>query len=420
MDAVSYENKILQMKKMLGKKTETKQEKPVFQKPDQPTYVEDWQNAGLSLVENDFGVLFKRVVTYPLDYKHGHYELRELFDAISLWEESGKEHPYAVTFDDTLVFFDTETTGLKGVGTHIFLLGFLETDEEQFTLTQYILADPSNEAAFLFECKLWQRAVTIVSYNGKSFDWPQLETRWTLNQAHIPKLRSQKQIDLLHSTKRLWKNDLEKMKLTTIEQEKLGFYRQGDIPGFLAPVIYLDAVKSGQPDSLLKVLHHNEWDLLSLITLYIHSTKLLFNKQLQDSATTYTNIGKWFNDLKLKDTGMEVLSTVTQKFDAVETGLAHYYLAIEQKRASQYDQAVKSFSNALPTIDIPYKIKAYEQLAIIAEHYLKDYEEAITYTQSGIILIDEHEKWSASQKNKQTSTWEKRLDRLTNKVLKNK
>ena len=420
MDAVSYENKILQMKKMLGKKTETKQEKPVFQKPDQPTYVEDWQNAGLSLVENDFGVLFKRVVTYPLDYKHGHYELRELFDAISLWEESGKEHPYAVTFDDTLVFFDTETTGLKGVGTHIFLLGFLETDEDQFTLTQYILADPSNEAAFLFECKLWQRAVTIVSYNGKSFDWPQLETRWTLNQAHIPKLRSQKQIDLLHSTKRLWKNDLEKMKLTTIEQEKLGFYRQGDIPGFLAPVIYLDAVKSGQPDSLLKVLHHNEWDLLSLITLYIHSTKLLFNKQLQDSATTYTNIGKWFNDLKLKDTGMEVLSTVTQKFDAVETGLAHYYLAIEQKRASQYDQAVKSFSNALPTIDIPYKIKAYEQLAIIAEHYLKDYEEAITYTQSGIILIDEHEKWSASQKNKQTSTWEKRLDRLTNKVLKNK
>ena len=418
MDAVSYENKILQMKKMLGKKTETKQEKPIFQKPDQPTYVEDWQNAGLTLIENDFGVLFKRVVTYPLDYKHGHYELRELFDTISLWEESGKEHPYAVTFDDTLVFFDTETTGLKGVGTHIFLLGFLETNEEQFTLTQYILADPSNEAAFLFECKLWQRAVTIVSYNGKSFDWPQLETRWTLNQAHIPKLRSQKQIDLLHSTKRLWKNDLEKMKLTTIEQEKLGFYRQGDIPGFLAPVIYLDAVKSGQPDALLKVLHHNEWDLLSLITLYIHSTKLLFNKQIQDSATTYTNIGKWFNDLKLNDTGMDVLSTVTENFDAFETGLAHYYLAIEQKRAAKFNQAVQSFLNALPTIDIPYKIKAYEQLAIIAEHHLKDYEEAITYTKSGINLIDKHEKWSTSQKNKQTSTWEKRLNRLANKIIK--
>ena len=420
MGAVSYEHKILQMKKMLGKKTETKQEKPVFQKPDQPAYIEDWQRAGLTVVENDFGVLFKRVVTYPLHYKHGQYELRELFDAISLWEQSGKEHPYAVTFDDTLVFFDTETTGLKGVGTHIFLLGFLEIDEEQFTLTQYVLADPSNEAALLFESKLWQRAVTIVSYNGKSFDWPQLETRWTLNQAHIPRLRAQKHIDLLHSTKRLWKNDLEKMKLTTIEQEKLGFHRQGDIPGFLAPVIYLDAVKSGQPGALLKVLHHNEWDLLSLVTLYIHSTRLLFNNQMQDSATTYTNIGKWFNDLKIKDTGMDVLSAVTENFNVAETGLAHYYLASEQKRIAQFEQAATSFLQALPTIEVPYKIKAYEQLAIIAEHHLKDYEKAITYTQSGIALIEEHEKWSAVQKNKQTATWKKRLNRLTMKMIKNK
>ena len=417
---MSYENKILQMKKMLGKRTESKQEKPVFQKPERPTYVESWQHAGLTLVENDFGVLFKRVITYPLHYKHGLYELRELFNAISLWEESGKDHPYAVTFDDTLVFFDTETTGLKGVGTHIFLLGFLETDEEQFTLTQYVLADPSNEAALLFESKLWQRNVTVVSYNGKSFDWPQLETRWTLNKEYIPKLRSQKQIDLLHSTKRLWKNDLEQMKLTTIEQEKLAFSRQGDIPGFLAPVIYLDAVKSGQPDALLKVLQHNEWDLLSLVTLYIHSTQLLFKEQIQDSATTYTNIGKWFNDLKLKDVGREVLTTVTENFDVHETGLAHYYLAFAQKRDAQFEQATQSFLKALPMIDVPYKIKAYEQLAIIAEHHLKDYEKAMTYTQSGVVLIKKHEKWSAAQKSKRTLLWDKRLNRLTIKITKNK
>jgi len=141
---------------------------------------------------------------------------------------------------------------------------------------------------------------------------------------------------------------------------------------------------------------------------------------MQDSATTYTNIGKWFNDLKLKDTGMDVLSAVTENFDIAETGLAHYYLAFEQKRDAQFEQAAKSFLNAIRTIDIPYKIKAYEQLAIIAEHHLKDYEEAITYTQSGIVLIEEHEKWSASQKNKQTSIWEKRLHRLTIKVMKNK
>lgn len=414
---MSYENKILQMKKMLGKKTETKQEKPAFIKPDVPNYIGTWQQAGLTLVENDFGVLFKRVVTYPLTYRHGHYELQELFDAIGLWEQS-EEHPYAVTSDETLVFFDTETTGLKGVGTHIFLLGFLETDGEEFTLTQYVLADPSNEAALLFESKLWQRTATIVSYNGKSFDWPQLETRWTLNQAYIPKLRQQKQIDLLHSTKRLWKNDLEKMKLTTIEQEKLGFQRVGDIPGFLAPIIYLDAVKSGQADALMKVLHHNEWDLLSLVTLYIHSTQLLFQKEISDSAVTYTNIGKWYNDLKQKNTGINVLTTVTKHFGITDTGLAHFYLAMEQKRACQYEQAAKSLIKALPAIDIPFQIRAYEQLAIIAEHHLRDYEEAKVYTQTGLQLISSHEKWSSLQKEKQFSKWEKRLHRITNKLNK--
>jgi uncharacterized protein len=412
---MSYENKILQMKKMLGKKTETKQERPAFIKPDQPGYIRTWQQAGLTLVENDFGVLFKRVVTYPLTYRHGHYELQQLFDAIRLWEQT-EEHPYAVTSNEALVFFDTETTGLKGVGTHIFLLGFLETDGEEFTLTQYVLADPSNEAALLFESKLWQRTATIVSYNGKSFDWPQLETRWTLNQSYIPKLRQQKQIDLLHSTKRLWKNDLEKMKLTTIEQEKLGFRRVGDIPGFLAPIIYLDAVKSGQADALIKVLHHNEWDLLSLITLYIHSTQLLFQKGINDSAVTYTNIGKWYNDLKQKNTGIEVLTTVTEHFDVTDTGLAHYYLAMEQKRASQYKEAAKSFINAIPVIDIPYQIKAYEQLAIIAEHHLRDYEKAEVYTRAGLQLISSHEKWSPLQKEKKFSAWEKRLQRVTNKL----
>lgn len=414
---MNYENKILQMKKMLGKKTETKQEKPAFIKPDVPNYIGTWQQAGLTLVENDFGVLFKRVVTYPLTYRHGHYELQELFDAIGLWEQS-EEHPYAVTSDETLVFFDTETTGLKGVGTHIFLLGFLETDGEEFTLTQYVLADPSNEAALLFESKLWQRTATIVSYNGKSFDWPQLETRWTLNQAYIPKLRQQKQIDLLHSTKRLWKNDLEKMKLITIEQEKLGFQRVGDIPGFLAPIIYLDAVKSGQADALMKVLHHNEWDLLSLVTLYIHSTQLLFQKEISDSAVTYTNIGKWYNDLKQKNTGINVLTTVTEHFGITDTGLAHFYLAMEQKRACQYEQAAKSLIKALPAIDIPFQIRAYEQLAIIAEHHLRDYEEAKVYTQTGLQLISSHEKWSSLQKEKQFSKWEKRLHRITNKLNK--
>ena len=403
------------MKKMLGKKTEHKQEKPKFIKPDPPSYSDEWQQAGLERIENEFGMLFKREVRYPFHYEHGNYKLGELFHALGRWKTEADDHPFAITEQETIVFFDTETTGLKGAGTHIFLLGFLQADEEGFTLTQYVLADPSNEAALLFESKLWQKNVTIVSYNGKSFDWPQLQVRWTLNQQHLPPLKTQRQIDLLHSSKRLWKDDLSRMKLTQVEQEKLGFHRIGDIPGHLAPIIYFDAVKSGNAETLMKVLVHNEWDLLSLITLYIHSTNLLFDAISTESATTYTNIGKWFGDLKKRQTSAEILQAVTTHFESQQTGYAHFYLAFELKRAGEIDLAIESFRSSLPSITGKKQLQAYEQLAILYEHQVKDYEQALIYSKKGQELLGNIMFQKQSQLFNQQKSWQKRLVRLANK-----
>lgn len=416
---MSYENKMLQLKQKLSKKKEQTKNKPSFQRPDKPFYIKEWESEGLTLVENDFGVLFKRVVTYPLDFQHGSYQLGVLYDAIEKWQQTAVQHPYAMDFEESIVFFDTETTGLKGVGTNIFLIGLLDALDDEFVLTQYVLADPANEAAFLFESKFWQTSKTVVTYNGKSFDWPQLETRWTLNQQILPKLRSQKQIDLLHSSKRIWKNNLEKMKLTTVEEEKLGFKRQGDIPGFLAPIIYSDAIKSGNANALMKVLQHNEWDLLSLVTLYIHSTNLLLDRELYETATTYTNIGKWFNDLKDSNQSEQVLTTVTKKYDRENTGLAHYYLALQQKRNGLYIEAVNSFEKALLFIENREKLKAIEQLAIVYEHQLKDYEKAIQYTNEGLKIINHNLFLKKEQTVKLKANWLKRLQRIELKLVKN-
>ncbi|OCX61900.1 exonuclease [Lysinibacillus sp. AR18-8] len=414
---MSYENKILQMKKMLGKKpmSAKKVEELAFQKPARPSYTEQWKQAGLTVVENDFGIVFKRQVSYPFSYQHGHYQLQSFFEALKKWQDAEFDHPYALDMEESVLFFDTETTGLKGVGTHIFLLGFLEVAEESFILTQYIMADPAHEAAFLFESKLWQKSATVITYNGKSFDWPQLETRWTLHQKTLPKLRSQRQIDLLHSSKRLWKNDMERLKLKSVEEEKLGFWRKGDIPGHLAPIIYLDAVKSGIPDALIKVLHHNEWDLLSLITLYSHSTYLLFEQDHEESAKTFTNIGKWYGDLRESTQSVRILEKVTSKFDALEAGNAQYYLALQHKKNKRYSEAIDSFVASLHFVEARTKLHALEQLAILYEHQMKDYEQALYYTQEGIRLIRNNGQWRAEQKQKWEISWEKRLHRLGNK-----
>ncbi len=111
----------------------------------------------MTRIDNDYGIVFKRQVHYPFTYQHGHYQLQSFFDALVKWQSAEFEHPYALEMDEKVLFFDTETTGLKGVGTQIFLLGFLEVTDEDFVLTQYVLADPGHEVALLFESKLWQK-----------------------------------------------------------------------------------------------------------------------------------------------------------------------------------------------------------------------------------------------------------------------
>lgn len=400
---------------MLGGKKEKVEQKPIFQKPPKPNHLTNWTDCGLTEVENDFGVVLKREIEYPLNFKHGDYELGALYDAIEKWEKSSLNHPFSLNFDEDILFFDTETTGLKGVGTQIFLLGLLEENNNGFLLTQYVLADPSNEAALLFESKFWKHSKTIVTYNGKSFDWPQLESRWTIHQRSLPKLKAHRQVDLLHSSKRIWKKNLEKMKLTTVEEEKLGFKREGDIPGFLAPIIYADALKNGKADTLMKVLYHNEWDLLSLITLYIHSTNLLFDTSIGEAATTLTNVGKWYGDLKLSDESERFLRKVTDDYDEKESCLAYFYLAIDQKRKGQFEAAATYFKKATANLEHKKLLKAYEQLAIIYEHQFKSFDIALDYSLKGLSLISNSTNYSTNQKLNILERWEKRVQRIENK-----
>ena len=111
-----------------------------------------------------------------------------------------------------------------------------------------------------------------------------------------------------------------------------------------------------------------------MITLYVHSSQLLWQQVKEESATTFTNIGKWFGDLKQRQTSADILKTVTEKFNANEAGFAHFYLAFELKRTKDYTLAVEAFHTALPALPLTKQLKAYEQLAILYEHHLKDYQ----------------------------------------------
>lgn len=412
---MSYEKKLMEMKKMLKKPLKKVEAKPKKMKPPAPTYESDWLAAGLIKEENEFGIVYKKVVQYDLDYKHGGIDLAELELATRYWAKSNGHHPLAPDPSKRLVFFDTETTGLKGTGTLIFLLGFLEQKENHFELTQYVLPNPDHESAFLYASKLWETEMTLVTYNGKSFDLPQVETRWTMNRNVLPPLLKHKQIDLLHGSRRIWKDDLLKFNLTTIEEEKLGFYRDGDIPGHLAPIIYQDAVKSGRIESLMKVLKHNEWDILSLVTLYIQTTKLVL-KEIAGNAISETNIGKWYAHLKSYDKSQQFFEQVIEQYGTTHP-ITHYYFGFILKRNVAYEEAAESFTVAANQLTGRERIIALEELAKLYEHRLKILEKAYDYTKEAQIYLKEDDNLTDRFRNRARGNFKKRETRIFRKLF---
>lgn len=390
---MSYEKQLMEMKKLLVKSDA--KPKPTSERTsvavETPAYEENWLAAGLLKEENEHGIVYKRTVEYELDYKHGKTNLASLQYALDRWKNAGEPHPLAPDAKNPLLFFDTETTGLKGVGTLIFLLGFLERKQHCFKLTQYVLPGPGHEAAFLYASKLWKQHFTLVTYNGKSFDIPQLETRWTMNRSVLPPLLKHAQIDLLHGSRRIWKTELDTFKLTGLEEEKLGFYREGDIPGHLAPIIYQDAVKSGNAEHLMKVLTHNEWDILSLVALYIQATALIFETEGSETAISKTNIGKWFADLKSFDRSRRILEEVIQKYGSSHP-VTHFHFGFAMKKEQVFPEAIQSFKVAADKLTGRKRIIALEELAKLYEHKLKELEKALTYTKQArrILMEDPH------------------------------
>ncbi|MGG0642781.1 ribonuclease H-like domain-containing protein [Sporosarcina gallistercoris] len=376
---MSYEQNLMKMKSML-KKPETdistqKESKKIVQ-ASPPSYESQWLAEGLIKEINLYGTVYKKVVDYDESYTHGKYQLNELTATLQKWMSSGERHPLAPDPEKKLLFFDTETTGLKGTGTLIFLIGLIEQRENGFRLTQYVLPGPAHEAAFLYATGLWEKPVTLVMYNGKSFDMPQLDTRWTMNRNLLPPLPKHDQIDLLHGSRRIWKHEMDSFKLPAVEEEQLGFVREDDMPGHMAPIIYQDAVKNGRAEMLMKILQHNEHDILSLVTLYIRSTDLLLQEESAGTAISQTNIGKWYADLKSHSRAATVLEQVIEEY-GTQHPTTHFHFGFLLKRNGKYRESLEAFGVCMTKSIGRERIIALEEMAKIYEHKNKDCTKAL-------------------------------------------
>ncbi|WP_040286699.1 ribonuclease H-like domain-containing protein [Sporosarcina koreensis] len=418
---MSYEKNLMKMKGML-KKTEPSADIPaaaeakkITQAPT-PEYEEQWLAAGLAKETNPYGTVYTKTVDYPEEYMHGDCQLSELPAVLQKWEQSGECHPLAPDPGRRLLFFDTETTGLKGTGTLIFLIGLIEQRKTGFRLTQYVLPGPAHEAAFLYATGLWQQPVTLVMYNGKSFDMPQLETRWTMNRDVLPPLPKHAAIDLLHGSRRIWKGEMESFRLPAVEEEQLGFFRKDDMPGHMAPIIYQDAVKNGRAGMLMEILRHNEDDILSLVALYVRSTDLLLTEQLTGTVISQTNIGKWYKDLKSHNRATAVLEQVIEEY-GTQHPTTHFHFGFLLKKERRYEEALQSFGVCMTKSSGRERILALEEMAKLYEHQQKDCTKALQITGIALSLLAKDRSLTETFAKRGKSEFEKREMRLKKKLF---
>jgi uncharacterized protein YprB with RNaseH-like and TPR domain len=337
--------------------------------------------------------------------------------AVCLDESAGEAILYGGAGARTpFVFFDLETTGLSGgAGTQVFLVGCGWFDgDRSFVTRQFLLARYPDERPMLDTVAgELARAGALVTFNGKSFDAPLLETRYLFhrvawNGRQIP------HVDVLHPARRFWKTDSgraftarfdrdpERVSLQSesgcslgaLEKQILGVRRTGDVAGVEIPARYFHFVRTGDARPLAAVLEHNRRDLLSLAAL----TARLFHvtrhgpEAVRDAREAlalghvYTRGGLTGRACDAYRCAVEMTERgAVSQLVRIESLRA---LAVTHRRARQHADAAACWRRLIDTPGCPPRVvrEATEALAVHHEHRDRDLDAAKTFALLGLEL----------------------------------
>jgi len=398
-----------------------KEEKPLFKKQVEASakleipFLDVWEKENVKPYFYDEQYCFIREKEIPIEEPYGRYSFSQFIEAVEAWNSSTSNHPLSAKGfrPSDLFFFDTETTGLGGgAGNSIFLLGYASLQGDKIVLRQHLLPQPGAEIP-LYQSFLEKiDYTTLVTYNGKAFDWPQVKTRHTLIREHVPRLPSFGHFDLFHAARRLWKHKLDRLKLSIVEKEVLGIERIDDIPGFLAPMIYFDFVESKKPDGILGIMKHNEMDILSLITLYTHLTFQLLNIDEQRTVKEGFEVGRWYAALGETTAATEILSEIAEgeHIDALE---AKYALSMQLKKQQEWERAIVLWEELVLSDSSQMAYDACTELAKYFEHRAKNIAQALSYSEQALLILKASKLPPSDQKLAEIN---KRLFRLKRKL----
>ena len=347
---------------------------PRFQDDDLPPIAQilrgDWH-------ETPHGPVFLRDDWFPLDHAHGAPPLGAALDAdpgalAHLLRAEQAPHP------ERCAFFDIETTGLSGgTGTYVVLAGLgtfertLPGEPPSFRLRQYFLAGLQHERAMLaMLAEDLARFEAVVTYNGRAFDVPIVESRLILARLPSP-CRAMAHFDLLHPVRRLYAHRMPGCRLAEAERRLLRLDRPDDVPGYLIPALYRDYLVAGRASPLRGVFRHNAEDVLSLVGV-LASLAALLSRDDHDPDDAIA-VARWCERAGQPGRAMRLYRGALPWLEgAGDWAWAAGRHAALCKRHGQRDESVEIWRRLWAAGDRAAGL----ELAKHAEHRLKAFEEA--------------------------------------------
>ena len=362
-----------------------------------------------------YGQVFCHEEIYQSDYRHGNKPLYTSLPIKTLCKWAKASDLSTADLQD-FVFLDTETSGLAGgTGTYAFEVGLGRFTDQGFHLAQFFMRHPGEEPALLAGLTEFMDGMkAVVTYNGKSFDIPLLNTRYTMMGMTSP-FDGIDHFDLLPLARRLWRIRLESRTLSNVENQILGVERgEEEVPGYMIPDMYFEYLKSQDARPMGGIFYHNAIDILSLAGLFSHMAFLLHDPHSEKIThiEDVVALARFFESTGNIPQAQELY----QKALLSEMSEDLYWDTVERysfllKRQEKWDEAIALWEMAAAN----NALYAVEELAKYYEHRAKNLEIAKEWTEKGLNIILKHHM-PAYEHYQWQEKLEYRLNRLERKL----
>lgn len=354
--------------------------------------IEEWMSG--EVVETAHGRHFETSRLFERHRRHGSVGIVDLEDMEPTLLDVISEGAIRNSPATRWAFLDTETTGLAGgTGTYPFLIGVGHITPEGFRVKQFFMRDYGEEASQLSALTAYLEPFDVlITYNGKAFDQPLLETRYRMVRAKPPFARME-HLDLLFGARRLWKLRFESCRLVELENRILGVERQGDVPGDLIPYLYFEFLRTQEAFRLAPVFHHNAIDILTLACLTGIVPRAFESPSSHPFAhgAEMAGLARWLRSAdRFEDASVLFRRAIDKGLPDVLMFRTMWDLAALEKKQGRGDAAMALYTE-LAQCRNEFQVSAHEELSKFYEHKERNYAMALDLVETAIRIRDSSE-----------------------------